>query len=88
MSQFQLSLLGEPRVKHGEHTLTFSTRKPLRSRRIQMRVNFRPFSCFLTRICCQRNRSNKTSYASCYLKRLRCCPRIPARSCCCATPNN
>ncbi len=29
MSQLQLSLLGEPSVKHGEHTLTFSTRKPL-----------------------------------------------------------
>ncbi len=29
MSQLQLSLLGEPIVKHGEHTLTFSTRKAL-----------------------------------------------------------
>jgi hypothetical protein len=29
MSQLQLSLLGEPVVKHGERTLTFSTRKAL-----------------------------------------------------------
>jgi hypothetical protein len=29
MSQLQLSLLGTPGVKHGEHTLTFSTRKAL-----------------------------------------------------------
>src|SRR5258706_5146850 len=29
MSQLQLSLLGTPVVKHGEHTLTFSTRKAL-----------------------------------------------------------
>src|SRR5205085_8184617 len=29
MSQLQLSLLGEPLVKHGETTLTFSTRKAL-----------------------------------------------------------
>jgi len=29
MSQLQLSLLGEPIVKHGEDTLTFSTRKAL-----------------------------------------------------------
>src|SRR5438445_8634951 len=29
MSQLQLSLLGEPIVKHGERTLTFSTRKAL-----------------------------------------------------------
>jgi DNA-binding SARP family transcriptional activator len=29
MSQLQLSLLGEPRVKHDERTLTFSTRKAL-----------------------------------------------------------
>ena len=29
MSQLQLSLLGEPVVKHGEHILTFSTRKAL-----------------------------------------------------------
>src|SRR5437016_13292362 len=29
MSQLQLSLLGTPIVKHGEHTLTFSTRKAL-----------------------------------------------------------
>jgi len=29
MSQLQLSLLGEPIVKHGEQTLTFSTRKAL-----------------------------------------------------------
>src|SRR5579864_4039594 len=29
MSQLHLSLLGEPIVKHGEHTLTFSTRKAL-----------------------------------------------------------
>src|SRR6266516_623558 len=29
MSQLQLSLLGVPIVKHGEHTLTFSTRKAL-----------------------------------------------------------
>jgi hypothetical protein len=49
-------------MKHGEHTLTFSTRKPLRSRRIQMRVNFRPCSCFLTRICCQRNSRKAESF--------------------------
>src|ERR1700730_14067583 len=29
MSQLHLSLLGEPIVKHGEQTLTFSTRKAL-----------------------------------------------------------
>src|SRR5260370_6922049 len=29
MSQLQLSLLGTPVVKHGEHTITFSTRKAL-----------------------------------------------------------
>src|SRR5579864_9018820 len=29
MSQLHLSLLGEPAVKHGEHALTFSTRKAL-----------------------------------------------------------
>src|SRR5215471_13417402 len=29
MSQLQLSLLGTPVVKHGEHTLTFSTREAL-----------------------------------------------------------
>ncbi len=29
MSQLQLSLLGTPVVKHGERTLTFSTRKAL-----------------------------------------------------------
>src|SRR5450432_2448534 len=29
MSQLQLSLLGTPIIKHGEHTLTFSTRKAL-----------------------------------------------------------
>src|SRR5215469_18484963 len=29
MSQLQLSLLGTPMVKHGEHMLTFSTRKAL-----------------------------------------------------------
>jgi hypothetical protein len=29
MSQLQLSLLGTPVVKHGERTLTFSTRKTL-----------------------------------------------------------
>src|SRR5438132_1446717 len=29
MSQLQLSLLGEPIVKHGEHILTFSTRKAM-----------------------------------------------------------
>ena len=29
MSQLQLSLLGTPEVKHGEHILTFSTRKAL-----------------------------------------------------------
>src|SRR5229473_4838694 len=29
MSQLHLSLLGTPVVKHGEHTLTFSTRKAL-----------------------------------------------------------
>jgi DNA-binding SARP family transcriptional activator len=29
MSQLQLSLLGVPEVKHGEHTLTFPTRKAL-----------------------------------------------------------
>ena len=29
MSQLQLSLLGEPAVQHGEHTLTFPTRKAL-----------------------------------------------------------
>jgi hypothetical protein len=29
MSQLHLSLLGEPIVKHGEKTLTFSTRKAL-----------------------------------------------------------
>src|SRR5690349_17259465 len=29
MSQLQLSLLGEPVVKHGERTITFSTRKAL-----------------------------------------------------------
>jgi two-component SAPR family response regulator len=29
MSQVQLSLLGTPVVKHGEHTLTFPTRKAL-----------------------------------------------------------
>src|SRR5258707_14399459 len=29
MSQLQLSLLGEPVLKHGEHLLTFSTRKAL-----------------------------------------------------------
>ena len=29
MSQLQLSLLGTPVVKHGEHILTFSTRKAL-----------------------------------------------------------
>jgi hypothetical protein len=34
----------------------------LRSRRIQMRVNFRPCSCFLTRICCQRNSRKAESF--------------------------
>ena len=29
MSQLQLSLLGAPIITHGEHTLTFSTRKAL-----------------------------------------------------------
>ena len=29
MCQLQLSLFGVPVVKHGEHTLTFSTRKAL-----------------------------------------------------------
>src|SRR5690349_21883558 len=29
MSQLQLSLLGTPAVKHGEHTLSFPTRKAL-----------------------------------------------------------
>ena len=39
-----------------------------------MRVKFRTFSCFLTRICCQRNRSNKTSYASCSLEAIEMLP--------------